>query len=637
MVWGKVCMNFAEMLSDPNKLQVIGETAPEARPEDLQEAPTATVAGPSRGEGADTSELPVQVEGLPIFTQHTRPEGGGPMGPGAGMFGPVAFGGIPGFPIAFGGDDGLSGLGGGLGTAVGGMVVELGISGEGTTPTSVRASGFGDVSGVLRTLFDPHASAPSTQDGPQTANTAPGDVEEATLASSPQQTLEQAPFEAPQASPTMTPQRDSSRGTAPLPAPNAANVQSPHDLQHAMATLAMRLSHDLDSHRSHELSDDERQTITERISLQYLQQVPDLMQVVAPRAGAHIQSLLVNLGHAPHSPSLSTDAPVERGARDGTERSVVSPVTLAQPSYPSATDLHLAAGATGATASKADAAEEHVVDAEMHASDEDFQDAQEAALEPNEEKSNAAASLPVAGIPDEVAPMPGPSGQQRPRPKSSPQGLGGGLKRRKNGRPDGGESRLAHASPSALQAPNRNAGASMGMGTTAANPLQGLMTAMTAGGLPGATPNPQSAAANPLQSLMAAMTAGGPPSAASGSQIAASAADGAPPVAGDGLASLMQSMMPMMNSMLGGGASGASGRSGTDSSRELVSSGSRTAGQPSKNGIDVLKAAFGARAGKEWAEKIKKDLKAQARMDKSMQHSAAYTAGASPMHSSGLL
>jgi hypothetical protein len=384
--------------------------------------------------------------------------------------------------------------------------------------------------------------------------------------------------------------------------------------------------------------------------------VPDLMQVVAPRAGAHIQSLLVNLGHATPAVPPGTGETGGRGARDGIERSVASPLTLAQPTAASATPVVTsappAADASGAAPPSAEArsaaasqAEQSAVDAEMHASDEDFQDAEEPTPESQEEKGGevppvakeapkatdapAAAAPSAAGRSTEI----GSSGQQRPRPMSSPQGLGGGLKRRKNGRSEGRESKAG--SDASTRAERGVGGASMGSSiATAVNPLQGLMAAMNAGGAPGG--GAPAGAANPLQGLMAAMAGGEPSGAASRAGTGPMVrAGGAEPGGGAGLASLMQSMMPMMNSMLGGGAPGSPGRSGPSSGGDVTASGSRAAGQSSKNDADVLKAVLGVKEGKQWAEQIKKDRRAQARLGQNLQHSAAYTAGAAPKNTGG--
>ena len=449
------------------------------------------------GGGGTASSDAMQVDGLPVFNMDTRGRGAATAGSAAAE---GAFGGAPfAFPMhgmaqmRMPADFPMGGAPGGGTVDMAGMVLQVDMTGDGGQPSGVQTTGFSNMSEMLAGLLN---APPRGASGPQTGGGGRA-VADTTPAAARGNT---PPAEAP-AGDTTTP--------AAAHASPVRHVQSPQDLQQAMSTLAMNLSRDLDRQRSRALSDEERQSETEQLSLQYLQQVPELMRNVAPRATASIQSLLENLGHP--SPSVSGAGEAAAGDR------ATSPVALPSPPPPAA---RATVSSPPLDAAPAEGAPETAASAPSPAP---VAAAEKGASPAGPEKDAAAGRSSAEATGAQATTSAGNAAEKR-----SPKGLARGLKRR----PADSKASGSKGASASMPAARPTAGAP----TPPSDSLMAMMSAVANSG--------------------AASTAGprAPPAAASAA---------AAPAGGDGLAGLMQSMMPMMNNMLGGrGPSAGSARSG---------------------------------------------------------------------------
>jgi hypothetical protein len=567
----------------------------------------------------------MQVDGLPIFNDDTRSSSGQRRAESALFRGAVPIG----FPVTGTGMARMQmppqfammrGAGGGMDMS--GMVVQVEMSGEDGTPASVQTAGFGNIGDFLSTLM--------RQDVPPEAQEAPPPTVAATP-DAPASSSAPATVAAPQsaglrAAPAPAACQGPPLGEAPavggedesaeeeLATPGVArssathNVNSQRDLQEAMSMLAMNLSRDLDRQRSLALSDEERLSETEQISLQYLQQVPELMRNVAPRATASIQSLLANLGH----PSPSGSRGGERGPSPAALHPSAATAPVA-PAPPEAPPSQLPAAPNDAeldtSALRTPCASEDLPSRALHvpaaAGDDGAAATQTTAVAASAADLSAEAAAGAAGA--EV-----PASAAASTSKRTPKGLSRGLKRRADQRGAAVDAQAASAVPAC----SSGAGGGAGVASCIQAP----------GGL-------GMAAANPLMAMMAATGNGG-----GGAPPASLSSTAATPAGGADFASMMQSMMPMVSNMLGGGGGGGSPGGGTvppAAGRGATSTARAVGPQIKRKAADVLRDVLGEKDGKVWADKIKRDQKILAKQHTGGEHSDAYTAGAPPEIDSG--
>eukprot|EP00892_Ulva_mutabilis_P010765 jgi/Ulvmu1/8060/UM004_0297.1 len=600
--------------------------------------PTSRGAAASTGDagaaqGQDTPSVPghssepqvPQVHGLPIFNQDPSSGGGlaaaaGPGMPLAGVhisssivtgglpFGSTASagGGAPGAGAADGAGAAARGVDGIAGnpdnsTDVGGMIIQLELPQDGGGVTSIQTTGIGQLGSVLQNMMQEQlAFARERMRDPNTSRAGSGGAGSGGAAAG-----------GPTASATgrggTTAASAAQSGDPPAGAPETGEVVFEYGpagadgpvraLPARVLRLTQQLVTDVQQHQA--LPEQDRDAEAGRLVQEYLQQVPDLLRSALPAVADGVDHFL-NRGQASDSAAAET-ATATADATAQTTPDLVPPPAAPAPAAPGPEAAPASASGSGTGGSDPKEPAGQSVAAGTDVGDPTQQAGAQAST------SRGATATAIASGSQS---RPSPALPKRPEPK----GLAGGLKPRKP------RSSGLGAVAAGATAPGAAPGAASGPATAG---TVALSAPAAPGGGGGGTGSPLDALMPLMQSPQMQQMLNSPQVQGMAEQMSSGNAD---------LGSLMQSMMPMVSSMLGGappgqGGSGASGLSG----QAPRSGGGSSAPMPPAASAEmkaILVQELGAEEAARWQRVMKEDKALMQQAGKSAgQHSTAYAAG----------
>ena len=491
-------------------------------------------------------------------------------------------------------------------TDVGGMIIQLELPQDGGSVTSIQTTGIGQLGSVLQNMMQEQlafarerlrdqASGGAGTGGATVAPAASGTAVGSVGGSAPSAAAADPPSDVP---------ASAARIAQPGPGRGASSAAA----EVALPTRVLRLTQQLvsDVRRQQALPQEDRDAEAARLTREYLQQVPDLLRQALPQAAAGVNEFLQRAqgsGRDTAPVATSTATTADAGAQtlpvvaDAMSDPIPDPIPELVPEAP------VAAVAEAAPASSSRAVAD---DGKVQPPAEVAEQAPGIRNAVQQPAAGASTSDGAdAGTSSGSQSKAGPSLPKRPAPK----GLAGGLKVRK---------------------PRSSTGAVPGPGPASGPPVASAVA-------PGAPVMPAAAGGggggSPLDALMPLMQSpqmqqmlSSPQVQGMAEQMSSGNAD---------LGSLMQSMMPMVSSMLGGGGAGQDGLGasgpGGRVSRSAGASSSQASSMPPAGSPEmkaVLVQELGAEEAARWQKIIKDDKSLMHQSGKSArQHSSAYAAG----------
>lgn len=628
----------------------------------MQPGTNSAASGSAPGDAAAHTHGPVsvpahsseqQVEDLPIFNQDPNAAGASVASGAHGMpltgihiSSSIVTGGLPfgNMGAAEGGAaGGASGVEGAASEAqrmdgmpnpdgstdVGGMIIQLELPQDGGSVTSIQTTGIGQLGSVLQNMMQEQLAFARERIRDQSGGTGTGAAGGTGAGGT------------PAAGPASGAAATGVRSTLPAnPAGAPARAAGSSEREPgagagsttaalSLPTQVLRLTQQLvsDVRRQQALPEEERDAEAARLARAYLQQVPDMLRSALPQVAAGVNDFMQR-GQGPDTAaSANRAAPADVTARSSAAAAVPAasptapaadplPATSTADARPAAQAQPTAAAAFAGTAEDAapkqgNSQEQKDVDAAL-----DAEARFRAAIKQASEGASTSSAALAGGSSSAGPSRAGPSLPKRPEPK----GLAGGLKPRK-----------ARSSASAPAAAGTASGSVPAAASTVAvsAPSPGLPT-----GGSGAAAGGSGGGGGPLDMLMPLMQSpqmqqmlNSPQVQGMAEQMSSGNAD---------LGSLMQSMMPMVSSMLGGGPAPPQDQAG---SSVPAGRGARSAGAGTSHASSMPPAAsaemkamlvqeLGQEEAARWQKVLKEDKGAVQRASKfAGQRSSAYVAG----------